>query len=64
VHNDSLVRAHILSKFDAFIDLAMTLQKLEDGLVAGLTEPRRMLFQEFMELFLLLHNIFLCILNF
>jgi hypothetical protein len=64
VHNDSLVGAHILSKLDALIDLAMTLQKLEDGLVAGLTKPRRMLFQEFMELFLLLHNIFLCILNF
>jgi hypothetical protein len=64
VHNDSLVRTHILSKLDAFIDLAMTLQQLEDGLVAGLTEPRRMLFQEFMELFLFLHNIFLCILNF
>jgi hypothetical protein len=64
VHNDSLVGAHIFCKLDAFIDLAMTLQKLEDGLVAGLTEPRRMLFQEFMELFLLLHNIFLCVLNF
>ena len=58
------MRTHILSKLDAFIDLAMTLQKLEDGLVAGLTEPRRMLFQEFMELFLLLHNFFLCVLNF
>jgi hypothetical protein len=58
------MRAHILSKLDAFIDLAVTLQKLEDGLVAGLTEPRRMLFQEFMELFLFLHNIFLCVLNF
>jgi hypothetical protein len=58
------MRAHILSKLDALIDLAMTLQKLEDGLVAWLTEPRRMLFQEFMELFLLLYNIFLCVLNF
>jgi hypothetical protein len=64
MHYDSLMCSHILSKLDAFIDLTMTLKKLEYGLVTSLSKSTCMFLEELMKLFLLLGNILLCALYF
>jgi hypothetical protein len=51
---------HIFSKADALVDLSMGLKKLEDGVVACLSETTCMLFQEIMEVLLLVSNFFFC----
>jgi len=41
--------ADILCEADAFVDLSVALEELEDGILAGLAKGGSMLFQELIE---------------
>ena len=49
VHDDCFMCADILCEADAYVDLSVALEELEDGILASLAEGGSMLFQELIE---------------